>query len=166
VALKFRSARPTDATGLGEVFAALATAGDDRLFHPHPLTQVAASDICRAMSQHGDRPADEYHVAIDHDGHAEPCIVAYGILRGWSEGFAIPSLGIAVHPDHRGCGIARKVMEHLHAVAAARGADTVRLKVYIHNTAAIHLYESLGYDLRPHSETELLGLLSLAVPAA
>jgi hypothetical protein len=30
--------------------------------------------------------------------------VGYGLLRCWAEGFAVPSLGIAAHPDHRGRG--------------------------------------------------------------
>ena len=166
VAVEFRSLRSSEATGLAEVFAALAAAGDDRLFHPHPMTRVAAGNICRGMSQHGDRPADEYQVAIDHDGQAEPCIVAYGILRGWSEGYAVPSLGIAVHPDHRGRGIARRLMAHLHDVAARRGAERVRLKVYRHNTQALGLYQSLGYEFEPHSDTELLGFFTITHPVA
>jgi ribosomal protein S18 acetylase RimI-like enzyme len=58
-------------------------------------------------------------------------------------------------------------MDHLHAVAAERGAPRVRLKVYRNNRAAIRLYESLAYEFEPFSETELLGFRSLSLlPAA
>lgn len=160
--MQFRPATPADEDGLTGLFVALARAGDERLFHPHPLTREAARHVCRHREVTGDRPHDEYHVAIVPSGDgATDTVVGYGMLRGWTEGYEIPSLGIAVHPDHRGCGIARQLMDHLHAVAAARGAARVRLKVYRQNLAAVRLYESLAYELEPFSETELLGFRAL-----
>lgn len=89
-------------------------------------------------------------------------VVAYGMLRGWEEGFEVPSLGIAVDRQWRGLGLGRRLMSHLHAVAAERGASTVRLKVDRTNTAAIALYRSFGYEFQPHSPEEWLGLLAVA----
>jgi len=89
-------------------------------------------------------------------------IIAYGMLRGWSEGYAIPSLGIAVLPECRRRGVARQLMHHLHEVAADRGAASVRLTVYRENRAASLLYESFGYRLTPCSDHELRGHLSLS----
>lgn len=165
--MPFRPAAPEDEAGLAVLFSALAVAGDGRLFHPHPLTPEAARAICRWRDTAATNTADEFHLAIDGSGGDGPgVIVAYGLLRGWAEGFTVPSLGIAVHPDHRGRGIARRLMHHLHDVAAGRGAERVRLKVYRHNSAALRLYESLGYEFRPHSPTELVGLLTLRQPVA
>ena len=165
--MPFRPAIPEHEAGLAGLFSALAAAGDERFFHPHPLTPEAARAICRRRDTVATNTADEFHVAIDGSGGDGPgVIVAYGLLRGWAEGFAVPSLGIAVHPAHRGRGIARSLMHHLHDVAAGRGAERVRLKVYRHNTAALRLYESLGYEFRPHSPTELVGLLTLRQPVA
>lgn len=164
--MPFRPATPEDEAGLAALFAALAAADDGRLFHPHPLTSEAARMVCRrdANAAHA---ADEYHLAIDAStGDGPGPVVGYGLLRGWAAGFAVPSLGIAVHPAHRGHGIARRLMHHLHDVAAGRGAKRVRLKVYRHNTAARRLYESLGYEFQPHSPTELVGLLVLGHPVA
>ncbi len=144
-----------DAPRLEAFFATLVADGTPATFHPHPFTPEAAAAICR----HADStppPCDEYH-ALFEDGR----IVAYGMLRGWVEGYAVPSLGIAVGPDDRGRGVARALMRHLHGVAADRGATTIRLKVYRTNAAAVRLYESLGYDLRSFSATELLGHRSL-----
>jgi ribosomal protein S18 acetylase RimI-like enzyme len=154
---------------LAALFAALAAAGDGRLFHPHPLTADAARDVCRPRDAARGVACDEYHLAIEaHDSAAaaSATVVGYGMLRGWAEGFAVPSLGIAVHPAHRGRGVARRLMDHLHAVAAGRGAERVRLKVYRHNAAALRLYASLGYEFQPHSASELVGSLALRSPVA
>ncbi len=162
-----RPATPADEASLADFFAALVAAGDERLFHPHPLTSEAAREICHHHGTTTVGACDEYHIVIDTDGPGgSGPVVGYGILRGWSEGFSVPSLGIAVHPDHRGRGIARRLMAHLHDVAASRGAERVRLKVYRHNTQALGLYESLGYEFEPHSETELLGFFAFTHPVA
>jgi ribosomal-protein-alanine N-acetyltransferase len=163
--MRFRPARVADAALLADLFAALVAAGDGQLFHPHPLSASAAREVCGHRWVAGDSPRDEYHVAVDPAASTK-AVVGYGLLRGWADGFAVPSLGIAVHPAHRGRGIARRLMTHLHAVAARRGAERVRLKVYRHNTAALRLYESLGYEFQPHSATELVGFLALRLPVA
>lgn len=165
----YRPATPDDEASLADFFASLAASGDERLFHPHPLTRAAARSICwHHESAARGTACDEYHIAIDEfeEHSSSGQIVGYGILRGWSEGFAVPSLGIAVHPLHRGRGIARRMMAHLHDVATSRGADRVRLKVYRHNTNALGLYRSLGYAFEHHSDTELLGFRPLAHRAA
>lgn len=161
--MQLRPATPADEDGLATLFLALARAGDERLFHPHPLTHETARNVCLHQAATGRRPHDEYHVvALPSEDGASETVVAYGMLRGWAEGHETPSLGIAVHPDHRGRGIARQLMDHLHAVAAARGAARVRLKVYRQNLAAVRLYESLAYEFEAFSETELLGFRTLA----
>ena len=67
------------------------------------------------------------------------------MLRGWDEGYATPSLGIAVRDDCQRQGVGRIMMEHLHRAAVIRGARTVRLRVHPDNIRARRLYESLGY---------------------
>jgi ribosomal-protein-alanine N-acetyltransferase len=159
-----------DARGLSLLFEALCEHNDHRLFHPHPLTAETAA----ALAQQHANPhtvlanRDEYHVVLDsatRNQDGKETIVAYGMLRGWSEGFDVPSLGIAVHPQQRGRGIARQFMQHLHRVAIGRGAERVRLKVYRHNQAAVSLYESLGYAFTPHGNAEWLGTATIAARA-
>lgn len=135
---------------LAEFFAALIRAGTDCVFHPHPFD---AAEAHRRAIYTG---RDEYHVAAH-----QRLIVAYGMLRGWDEGYEIPSLGIAVHPEWQGRGIGRRMMEHLHEVARARGASRIRLKVYEGNEAAICLYESLGYHLVREEQGQRIGRLIL-----
>jgi ribosomal protein S18 acetylase RimI-like enzyme len=148
--LEFRRLGPDLEEGLAAFFDGLASRGDGRWFHPHPLTPAEAARLC---AYHG----NDLFYAATADGR----ILGYGLLRGWDEGFQVPSLGIAVHPDARGRGLARAFMGFLHAAAAVRGADRVRLKVYPNNAAARRLYERLGYNLEPTADGQLLGILHL-----
>lgn len=53
---------------------------------------------------------------------------------------------IAVVDWFRGRGVGRKLMEETIRVARARGIKRVRLEVKTENTAAITLYEKLGFE--------------------
>ncbi len=139
---------PRLATALGDFFETIR--GDWDFFHPHPLTAEHAADLC------GRETRDIYVAGVEGE-----TVVAYGLLRGWDEGYEIPSLGIAIHPAKRGHGVARTMMLALHEAAAAHGATTVRLTVSRRNTAAIRLYESLGYVLDDLNDDELVGVLHL-----
>lgn len=130
----------------------LVAAGDDRFFLPHPFTHEAVSQLAETPCD------DEYHV-VHADREEE--IVAYGMLRGWAEGYAVPSLGIAVDPARRGCGIGRRFLGFLHARALARGARTVRLTVHRGNERARALYGSSGYTFGPLAGDRLVGTLDL-----
>lgn len=141
--------------GLSGLLESLHGSGEERFFHPHRFDRATLEALCRG----GPDPQrhDEYWVAVTPD----ETVAAYGMLRGWSEGYAVPSLGIAVHRDWRGRGLARRMMQHLHDVARSRGAERVRLKAYPENRAAIRLYESLGYSFAGGDASELVGMLEL-----
>jgi ribosomal protein S18 acetylase RimI-like enzyme len=160
LAATFRRLTAADTPLLEEFFDAVVASGSDATFHPHAFDAATAARVCKHSRENAET-SDEYHAVIE-DGR----IVAYGLLRGWSEGYSVPSLGIAVLPECRGRGVAHRLMHHLHRVAADRGATAVRLKVYRTNTAAMRLYESLGYRLEGFSDTEVLGqypLVSLSL---
>lgn len=55
--------------------------------------------------------------------------------------------GVCTHPDFRGRGLAGRLSRHVAAAIAARG-DTAFLHAWQTNTAAIRLYERLGFRLR------------------
>lgn len=119
-------------------------------FHPHPLTRDAAREACRSKG------ADVRYVAT-----ISGQVVAYGLLRGWDEGYDVPSLGIAVDPSFRSRGIGHVLMELLHAVARLRGAKRVRLRVAPENGEARHLYEGMGYRFAGEERGQLVGTLDL-----
>jgi ribosomal protein S18 acetylase RimI-like enzyme len=142
---------PEHTQSLASLFTRLQEADHDNFFHPHSLTTEEAA----ARSNYSGR--DFYCVML-----LENNAVGYGMLRGWDEGYAIPSLGIVLDPSVRGRGYARVLTNFLHDVAKKRGATQVRLTVEPQNRAAIELYRSLGYILQPQADGQLIGLLDLA----
>lgn len=52
---------------------------------------------------------------------------------------------VAVHPDHRGRGISRRMLEMLIGEAREDGVENFTLEVRAGNTVAIRLYESFGF---------------------
>lgn len=120
--------------GLQLFFQDLKESGDDVFFSPHP----ADDDSIRRITDLNGR--DLYYLLVE-DGR----VLGYGMLRGWDEGYQIPSLGLAIHPSARGQGLGKMFMDFLHLLAFRRGASKVRLRVRANNEKAISLYKSLGY---------------------
>lgn len=148
-----RPVGPDDAPALFALFAALEADPQARkFFHPHPLTREMADALCARSLQARDR----YDVA-DIDGR----LVGYAMLRGWDEGYTVPSFGAAVHPEYRGQGIGRALLRHEIAAARAAGAVRLRLTVYRANRAACRLYAHEGFRLEPRGDDQWLGLLEL-----
>lgn len=131
---------------LAELFGSL----DSVRFHPHPLNAEEAERLVRY------RGRDVYAV-LESEGR----FVAYGLLRGWDEGFAVPSLGIGVRRDVQRRGHGRRMMVWLGEEAHRRGADRIRLRVHPDNAAARGLYESLGYAYAGEDRGELVMFLDL-----
>ncbi len=148
--LSLRKLKSTDATALAELFAVLVANGDTGFFEPHPMTATEARNRARYAGT-------DIHVVAEEGG----AILGYGLLRGWDEGYATPSLGIAVHPAERGAQIGRLLMHYMHAIASRRGAAQVRLRVRTDNRPARSLYESLGYRFGEPQAEFVIGLLDL-----
>jgi ribosomal protein S18 acetylase RimI-like enzyme len=141
ITVEFRLVEPGDEDILLVLFAAI----DQTFFRPHPFTRQEAHRI----ATHSGR--DVYAVIVDSERPA-----AYGMLRGWDEGYEVPSLGVAVRADSYGRGLGRTMMTRLHDEASLRGAHQVRLRVHPDNDAARRLYESLGYRYAGEERAELV----------
>jgi ribosomal protein S18 acetylase RimI-like enzyme len=151
--LRFAPVGPDDGHDLGEFFEALASDPDTpRLFHPHPLTRAYARELCGRVG----RMRDGYFLAW-FAGR----IVAYWMLRGWDEGYAVPSFGVAVHPLARGLRLGAAALEHAISVSRERGAEKLRLTVYRSNARALRVYRRFGFVFQDKNEQELVGLLDL-----
>jgi ribosomal protein S18 acetylase RimI-like enzyme len=134
---------------LARFFESLGDA-DTRFFHPHPFTAEQARTLCREQRK------DLYFVLVEG-----PTVLGYAMLRGWDEGYEIPSLGIIVGPQARGQRLGRLMMDLLHASAARQGAKRIRLKVYPDNLPAVKLYQACGYDLSGSEKGQLVGYVDL-----
>lgn len=148
--MEFRVVGPGDQ----ELLADLMSDIDRTFFRPHPFT---ADEVARITERTG---RDVYAILLD-DGRP----VAYGMLRGWDEGYPTPSLGVAVRNNSRRRGYGRAMMGHLHAEALARGSTHVRLRVHPDNLGARRLYESLSYTYQGEDRGELVMVLRLDDPA-
>ena len=58
---------------------------------------------------------------------------------------AMAILNIATHPDHRGKGLARHVLNNIIDYSKVNGASFITLEVRESNTVAIGLYISSGF---------------------
>jgi ribosomal-protein-alanine N-acetyltransferase len=151
---EFRPIGPQDADSLACLYSRFQSQGIEEFFHPHPFTHEEAVKRANYVGK------DFYCLMRLHDE-----AMGYGLLRGWDEGFEIPSLGCAIDLAVRGHGYARLLMEYLHATATQRGAKRIRLKVYPNNTRAIGLYRSMGYVLQGGEAGQWIGYLDLPPPA-
>jgi Acetyltransferases len=152
VQLEILHLRADHSAMLAELFARIVTDPLSSRFHPHPFTAAEAERICNYAGQ------DRYAALKVNDR-----LLGYGMLRGWDEGYSVPSLGIYVASELRGSGAARLIMEYLHLSARLSGAKQIRLKVYPDNVAAHKLYISLGYRFSDSTgpQDQLIGILDL-----
>lgn len=136
---------------LGRFFDELHSCPAYQHFHPHPMTADYARHVCEHHA------GEDLYFAIDGGNR----ILGYGMLRGWDEGYSIPSLAIAIAPKLRGTGLGECFMHFLHSAARIKGAQRIRLKVYPENIVAHRLYLKLGYRFDMIEQGQLVGLLDL-----
>jgi [ribosomal protein S18]-alanine N-acetyltransferase len=123
------------AQALAELFERNRVSAVSDSFDPFPLTADEARRIALEPR------LDAYFVA---SMKAE--LIAMSMLRGFDEGFAVPSFGIFVDRRHQGRGVGRRLTAWTVGEARRRGCATIRLSVYASNPAALHLYGSLGFE--------------------
>jgi len=146
----FHKINGSHAKGLAGLFDALRDNGDEHFFHPHPLTFDEAGRIAVYKGK-------DFYAVMQCEGS----LVGYGMLRGWDEGYLIPSLGLALHPEVRGMGFGKRFINFLHQEAKKRQAVKVRLTVDRANGSALHLYLNAGYVFAQGDNLTLEGSVTL-----
>lgn len=107
---------------------------ESEYFYPHPFTKEFLLGLLSYNN------LDFYCMML-----LENKVISYGLLRGWNEGYIIPSLGVAVDKNYRGLGIGNLMCEYLHVIAKIDGCKQIILRVNKDNNIAKSLYEKLGY---------------------
>jgi ribosomal protein S18 acetylase RimI-like enzyme len=120
-----------------------------RYYYPFDLTSETAKKLCALSGK------DLHYVLINNE-----TILGHGMLRGWDEGYDVPSLGIVIHPDVANRGLGSLFVGFLHSAAWRRGCSKVRLSVHKDNIAALSIYKKLGYVFVPKNEDEFIGTIS------
>ena len=84
----------------------------------------------------------ELFLVIDHptDGVIATVMAGYDGHRGWMN-------YLAVHPEHRGRGHARRLVEDVEARLTAQGCPKASLMVRAENGAVVGFYRALGYQV-------------------
>ena len=104
-------------------------------FHPFPMTSDSADEI---VLRAGD---DRYFGAF-----VEGRLVGLSMLRGWNEGFDVPSFGIVVDHASHGHGIGSLLTDFTLDRAPWLGSERVRLSVYASNERAHRMYLARGFE--------------------
>jgi [ribosomal protein S18]-alanine N-acetyltransferase len=129
-----RRIEPSDFTALASFLERNNTSEVRRYFSPFPLDEDTARKIC--LEDH----RDLFFVAI-----REKQIIGLSMLRGWDEGFHVPSFGILIDRFCTGRGIGRRMTEFTIKEAREASCEHVRLTVYASNIRAVELYRSVGF---------------------
>jgi ribosomal protein S18 acetylase RimI-like enzyme len=116
------------------------------LFDPFPLDAAQARQIALEPRR------DSFYLALC-DGWP----VGFSMLRGFDEGYTVPSFGIFVDCESHGEGVGRALTEWTVEQARQRGCPAVRLTVYATNLPARRLYESLGFIEQERQPLERMG---------
>jgi ribosomal protein S18 acetylase RimI-like enzyme len=156
--LRFDAVRAVHADLLVELFERNSKPEVTSSFDPFPLTGQEARRI--ALQSH----QDEFYVATSAGR-----LVGFSMLRGFDEGYVIPSFGIFVDHEAHGQGVGRALTAWTIEAARRRGCPSVRLSVHAANVVALSLYSSLGFveqerlgvDRAAGSEEKIVMCLSL-----
>jgi ribosomal protein S18 acetylase RimI-like enzyme len=133
-----------------------------RLATPEDITQIEQLDsFSTSPTRDIHRDMEKYFGSIDPSTHEHTDIFLVeinGIPCAKAELMLPPADSkqttgyvkrVIVHPDYRGRGLARQLMQHIIDFAhTERKLTAVDLHVWEGNPSAIHLYESLGFSLQ------------------
>jgi glycosyltransferase involved in cell wall biosynthesis/GNAT superfamily N-acetyltransferase len=106
-----------------------------RHFHPFELTPDRAEEIAL-------HAGDDWYFGAFVRGK----LVALSMLRGWNEGFDVPSFGIVVDREWHGRGIGSLLTDFTLDRAPWFGSEQVRLSVYASNERAHRMYSKRGFE--------------------
>ena len=154
--IEVRKFNDKDENSLVEFFDLLVSKGLDKHFHPHLFTPEMAHHIAN------NRGIDWYAGVFLKSDQRET-IIAYGMLRGWDEGFKIPSFGVCVLQDFQGIGIGHLMMNLTIINARLCNSPAILVKVFPENHAAVKFFQQIGFKFQEQLEQEqLVGYLSIS----
>jgi ribosomal protein S18 acetylase RimI-like enzyme len=87
------------------------------------------------------------------------------MLRGWDEGYEIPSFGIVADFRQKGRGHGSRIWRLAMGYAADLGAKKMRITTHLHNAIILGMAEKLGFRRTkelPNNRVELIADLELA----
>lgn len=105
----------------------------DKYFHPFPFNDESKEMMSNAKK-------DMYMFYLNKGK-----ITGMYMLRGWDEGYEIPSFGMIVHPRHRGKGIGTAMLEEAIKICKKKKCKKIRLTADKDNVIARKMYIKAGF---------------------
>ncbi len=118
----------------------------------HLLSGEDFDSVITLFADHKDRP-DSFHRRQLEGGpfygtYIEEELVAVAGVHVLSESASMAAIGnVFTHPAHRGQGFGRKVSAQVIRGLRRLGIQTIVLNVAKKNSAAVHLYQDLGFQI-------------------
>jgi len=72
-------------------------------------------------------------------------IAGFYMLRGFDDGYKIPTYGVWISKDCSGMGLAKLTIRHAISFCKINGVDEIMLKVHPENIIAKKIYEKSGF---------------------
>jgi RimJ/RimL family protein N-acetyltransferase len=72
-------------------------------------------------------------------------LVGFYMLRGFDEGFEIPSYGVWIAKEYSGFGLSQLTLQHAISYCKLNGIEKIMLKVHKDNLIAKNIYEKFGF---------------------
>lgn len=141
--MRFRKLEIADCKALADFFERNDDDSATRHFHPFPLNRLSAEALLK------EKRRDSFFALWQEDR-----IIAFSMLRGFDEGYDIPSFGLLVDRHDRNKGLGRYLSDWTLLWADRSGIEAVRLNVYSDNPRAKALYESLGFSTIESTQLE------------
>jgi ribosomal protein S18 acetylase RimI-like enzyme len=144
--LRFEDVGAQHADALRELFARNSIPAVTETFDPFPLSEAQARRIACEPRQ------DRYYLALRGRD-----LLGMSMLRGFDEGYEVPSFGIFVDHASQAQGVGRRLTAWTIERARLQGCSAVRLSVYADNPAAHGIYDSLGFREQERELVERAG---------
>jgi len=125
---------PDDVDQVSKFFTENSVDAITCFFSPFELTAETARWI--ACEPHKDR----FYL-----GKVNNQIVGFSMLRGWDEGFTVPSFGIFIDHRKHGLGFGKNLLDLTIEEAERLQCPKIRLSVFASNQPAFKLYLSRGF---------------------
>ncbi|MBS1238494.1 MAG: GCN5-related N-acetyltransferase [Deltaproteobacteria bacterium] len=139
--------RPEHVESLETFFQDINSPEYTKDFNPFPFDGERARVLCNYQGK-------DFYCALIR-GSKE--IIGLGMLRGWDEGYEVPSIGLCILKKYQCMGLGRLLLNFLEIVAAMRGNGRVMLKVKKDNQQAKKLYKNNDYIFSEYNDEYLIG---------
>lgn len=122
-----------------------------RYFSPHPFSDEHAKTICEYQGR------DLYYSVLLNGQE----IIGYCMLRGFDEGYEVPSIGLCILKKYQRMGLGTLLIDFMETLCRLNNCNKVMLKVTKSNKSGLIFYKKNGYVLNEFDKEFLIGVKNL-----